>query len=262
MTQPDIDPEWLPLYRAYHKNQQNLIDASKIDKSTRSPDWSTGEYKEYDRGQSVSAPSSFNDLLDDEVLSALRHRRSFDTGNERKPIPKRDLFTILWCAYGIDQETDTRPVPSPGQLYPLELYPVVLRSPDINSGLYHYNPGENRLERPVDPGYVSERFGPLAEFVTENWDHIQTDQDISSMILVTGVIPRTARKYGERGYMFALIEVGALIQSVQLAAARLDIGSRAYAGFRYDRVSDMLGLTDHEQEWVLTSIALAHPDSD
>lgn len=252
--------EFYPLYRLYHKNQNELVEPEYIADSTREKRWSTGNYKQYDRGSTVEPGDEFEATADDEVLTALRERHSFDDGTTSRPISRSELFRILACSYGINEETATRPIPSPGQLYPLEIYPLVVDSPDVDEGLYHYNPDNNVLERPADETYISEEFGSLHEFVRDNWYHLDDDHEINVMLLITGIPSRSSIKYGERGYMFTLIEVGALVQAIQIAAGQLQIGSRPYAGFRIDRASDLLGLTDHYQEWVVTSIALAGDD--
>jgi SagB-type dehydrogenase family enzyme len=209
----------------------------------------------------VTAEKMSSDVADDEVLSALINRSSFNKGKSQRPVSKSELFAILRATYRVNSTTQTRPVPSAGQKYPLELYPLVVESPDINSGLYHYNPGQDVLERPGDTQYLKDKFGPYDEFLVDNWQHLENEHKISVMFLITGIPPRSGKKYGERGYLFTLIEVGSVIQSIQLSASRFGIGSRPYAGFRYDVVADLLGLVDHSREWVLTSIALADTDT-
>lgn len=251
-------PELFPLYRLYHKNQRDLVDPDAVDQSTGSDDWTTGGYKEFSRLEPERPPSSF-DPDDDEFVRALRARESFSAATTARPVSRRELFTVLSCAYHVDGETGTRPVASAGQLYPLEIYPLVLDSPDIDAGLYHYNPADNTLERPADPSYLDAQFGPFEQFLAENWTHLDPEHEISAIFLITGIPSRSAAKYGERGYLFTLLEAGAVIHAMQLAAMHLDIGSRPYAGFRYDAVAELLGLANDDSEWVLASLALAHP---
>ena len=60
-----------------------------------------------------------------------------------------------------------------------------------------------------------------------------------------GRIPVTAaRKYGARGYRYALIESGAAMQSVYLTATELDVPLRAIGGIDDGRVPEFLGLPD------------------
>ncbi|MBX0302704.1 SagB/ThcOx family dehydrogenase [Haloarcula salinisoli] len=247
-----------PLYRLYHKNQRGLVDADAVDQSAKREEWETGGYKEYTRLESVSPPASF-DPDESEFLRALRSRESFSDATGARPVTRTELFTVLSCAYRIDHETATRPVASPGRLYPLEIYPLVLDSPDLDTGLYHYNPARNTLERPADPSYIDDRFGPFDEFLAENWTHLGPDHEVSVMFFLTGIPSRSTAKYGERGYLFTLVEAGEVIHAIQLAAMHLGIGSRPYAGFRYDVADELLGLASDDSEWVLASLALAGP---
>lgn len=247
----------LTLYESYHKNQHNITGNDYIDPDSRSAKWETGEYKEYTRGRVLGPTGTFNELQEDAVLSSLRNRSSFTNGPNSRTLSRDELLSILFCSYGVDDSTGTRPIPSPGRLYPLEIYPLVINSNDIERGLYHYNPGRNVLEQPADTEYITENFGPLDQFISRNWYHIEENDELNVMLLVTGIPSRSTRKYGERGYMFTLIETGALIQALQLAAGALGIGSRAYARFDYKHTTELLGLGNRSREWVLISVALA-----
>lgn len=261
MNQDELLRQLWPLYRTYHKNQHGFIDPAHTDESRRPDDWPRGEYRTYERGETVTPPEGFDRMADDAVVSALHDRASFTEPKASRPISKGELFGILAAAYSVKDNAETRPVPSAGQKYPLELYPLVIDATDMDTGLYHYNPGRNVLERPADPGYIAEEYEPFESFIVDNWAHLEDDHAISVMILITGIPSRATQKYGERGYMFTLIEVGAVIQALQLAAGRFDVGSRPYAGFQYNDVADLLGLVDHSREWVLTSVALAGMES-
>lgn len=251
--------ELFPLYELYHKNQRSLVSEDAIDESTVSETWTTGEYKEYGRLGKVSPSDSF-DVERDEVLSTLSDRASFTDATTPRPVTRDELFMILASGYAVNPATDTRPVASAGRLYPLEVYPIVLDSSDIDGGLYHYQPDANVLERPADPDYIADRFGPLDEFVAAHWAHLHHDDEISAMFIITALPRRSVAKYGERGYLFSLIEVGAVIQAFQLAGASIDVGTRPYAGFNFDAVSELLGLRDDPEEFVLVSLALANSE--
>lgn len=260
MNRSELLERLRPLYRTFHKNLRGYVGSSFVDDSQLPDAWERGEYLTYDRGASITAPEPSDGAIEDEVLAAMIDRSSFNDAATRRPVSKSELFQILEATYRVDDETGTRPVPSAGQKYPLELYPLVIDSPDIKPGLYHYNPGRHVLERPADPQYLKDEFGPYGNFLVDNWEHIEDHQEISVMLLVTGIPPRSSKKYGELGYLFTLIEAGSVIQSIQLSASRFGIGSRPYAGFRYDKVAELLGLIDHSREWVLISIALAAED--
>lgn len=260
MNSEDLFRRLWPLYRTYHKNQHGFLSTAHTNNSRRPDEWPRGEHRTYARGETVTPPNAFDPTVENPVLSALHDRESFTDPTVSRPISKAELFTILAAAYSVGGDKETRPVPSAGQKYPLELYPLVVDATDIESGLYHYNPGLNVLERPADPEYIDDEYKPFESFIVDNWHHLEDEHAISVMILMTGIPTRATQKYGERGYMFTLIEVGSVIQALQLAAAQVEVGSRPYAGFHQNAVADLLGLVDHSREWVLLSIALTAPE--
>lgn len=174
-----------------------------------------------------------------------RTRRTF-TG---KGISTSRLGRVLRCAYGVTGRTnadstplpatDLRACPSAGALYPLEVYPVVLRSGDLPAGVYHYNVPGHALERLADGDFRRQIEANLlgAELVT----------GADAALLISGVLARALAKYGERGYRFMLIEVGHLAQNVALACEALGLGSVCIGGFYEDALAELLG-TDRRQE--------------
>lgn len=246
-----------PLYRLYHKNLQPLVDPAYVDNSSRKKEWETGGYKQYSQNERIESNEESEPT--DEVLASLMSRHSLSFPATPHQISKDALFRILACGYRVD-DSGTRPVPSAGELYPLEIYPIVLQSDDIESGIYHYNPAEHALETPVEPAVGSRE--PLDRFLTANWHHLGDGHNVSVMFVISGIPSRSTEKYGERGYMFTLIEVGCLLQSLQLGTARHGLGSRIYGGFQADQVSALLGLADRPKEWVLMSLALGMPDGE
>ncbi len=59
--------------------------------------------------------------------------------------------------------------------------------------------------------------------------------------MVTAVFWRTRFKYGQRGYRFALLEAGHLIQNAVLAATQLDLPALPLGGFYDRRLDDVVG---------------------
>ena len=137
---------------------------------------------------------------------AIERRRSVPP-RVLRPIRLRELATLLACSYAARGRTRTemrRPVPSAGALYPLELYVLAQAVAGLEPGVYHYNPFRHRLSLlgPVDRRAVREALA----------DPSIADA-ASAIIVVTGVFWRSRFKYGQRGYRFALLEAGHLVQN-------------------------------------------------
>jgi SagB-type dehydrogenase family enzyme len=190
------------------------------------------------------------------LRQAIRTRRSCRTFANR-PLPLASLAGLLADAYTVTGLTDgpegrpmyTRPLPSAGALYPLELY-VATRSVDgIDDGLHHYHALDHALE-PM-------RAGPM---VSELGDTLLGQHFLdaaNAIIFLTAVFERTLKKYGPRGYRYVLFEAGHAAQNVCLLATELGLGSLCVGGFYDGRLNRSIGL-DGTSEAVLYLVGVGH----
>lgn len=170
------------------------------------------------------APVDLGGALLGEVLALRRSRLEPRCG----PLARSALASILGSAYG--DRGGRRPVPSGGALYPLELYVVALDVERVVQGVHHYNPYRHRLEL-LGPAERSDVEHALVE--PELVEHAP------ALIVVTAMFWRSRFKYGLRGYRFALLEAGHVVQNAVLAAAALDVAALPLGGY-YDRPLDAL----------------------
>ena len=127
-----------------------------------------------------------------------------------------------------------RAVPSGGALYPLEIYVVTRSVAGLPRGVFHFDPERRVLEVMRDED-VADELGaamPAPELLG----------DASAVIFVTAVFWRTRFKYGLRGYRFALLEAGHVMQNVLLAATALDLTAFPLGGFYDAAVEELLGV--------------------
>ncbi|TQQ79037.1 SagB/ThcOx family dehydrogenase [Halonotius roseus] len=248
-TIPFDDTAFEHLYELYHKNLPPLLsDAMLAPKSTTTQ--SSASTKEYRRAERVPLASPETSALS----AAIAQRASYTDATERRPITDSELATLLTYAYGPIRDAaggtnagdSRRPVASAGACYPLELYPIVLDSPDIESGIYHYAGHEDVLEQ-LDAGDYS-------EWLREHWTWI-TDEAVAAAIVITARLGYSADRYGEMAYLFAAIEAGAVIQTLQLLATELGIGSRPHNGLDYPGINEQLQLPS--DEYLLSTVVFA-----
>jgi SagB-type dehydrogenase family enzyme len=176
--------------------------------------------------------------LDDSIA----RRRS--TLGGAKPLTLEALSTLLHAAYGtIGPDGGGRTVPSAGGLYPLELYAFVAGVEGVAAGLYHFDPLRHSLER-LRPAAVtrSEFFQPQAA-------------RSQALVAVSAMLWRTRFKYGLRGYRYALLEAGHVVQNLLLASAALDVSALPLGGF-YDRRLERLLRIDGVNESLVYCVAL------
>lgn len=166
-----------------------------------------------------------------EALDRRRTRRSF-AGR----IDEADLATLLDAAYGM-RDGARRTVPSGGALYPLEVY-VARRE----RGVHRYDPQLHALEE-----HDANDAWP-AVLLTSPVPSVL--DDAAAIVFVLAVFGRTRFKYGLRGYRFALLEAGHVVQNIVLAAAAIDVAALPLGGYFDARVDDLVGADGVEESVV------------
>jgi SagB-type dehydrogenase family enzyme len=176
----------------------------------------------------------------DEALIARRSR----SAETVRSLSCAALGSLLGTAYR--SADGRRPVPSGGALYPLELYVIALDVESVEAGVHHYNPYRHRLEGlgPIDRADVART---LVEPTLVD--------AAAALIVLTAMFWRSRFKYGLRGYRFALLEAGHVMQNAVLAAAALGVAARPLGGY-YDRLLDGLVGADSLDEASLYALLL------
>jgi len=174
-------------------------------------------------------------------------------------VPLEAAATILFSTYGklgtvsfAGMEMITRPVPSGGGLYPLELYAIVLNVSGLTGGIYHYNALNHLLERIRDGSIPKNLLSEL--FIGQPYV-----AQSGFVLVLTGVFDRLLWKYEDRGYRYLLFEAGHAAQNTNLAAAALGLGSVNLGGFFDVDLLTLLQL-DSEEEAPLYAVAIGQPE--
>ncbi len=160
------------------------------------------------------------------------------------PMSEQDLHQLCWAGQGItDPQEGFRAVPSAGALYPIELYVVTA------GGVDHYLPKEHALERLVD----GDLRRPLQRAVLDQ----EPVGEAAACVVITAVVERTARKYGDRALRYCFIESGHVAQNILLKATALGLVGVPIGAFEDGKVAEALKLPkDHR---VLYLVALGLP---
>jgi SagB-type dehydrogenase family enzyme len=161
----------------------------------------------------------------EETLSRRRSVRTFDS----RPLTWPELGQLLWAAQGESDARGLRTAPSAGALYPLEVYLV------LPQGYYHYRPQGHRLEQ----------LG-RADLRAELWSAgLQQEalRQAPAVFVITGVVARTASKYGTRAERYVHLEAGHAAQNLLLQAVALDLAAVPIGAFHDDRVRAVLDLS-------------------
>ena len=169
----------------------------------------------------------------------LAQRRSVEAFVDT-PLPEGALGAILHAAYGM-HATGHRSVGSAGGYYGLQLHAIVLKGFEgVAQGVYavHFDAkGRVHLQR---------KHGDLAPLPSLVY-HPHMLRHAAALLVVSADLSPSTLKYGNRSYPFSLIEAGAVIQNVALAAAEQGIGWRALGGLESTRVAQYcaIGASDY-----------------
>jgi SagB-type dehydrogenase family enzyme len=142
---------------------------------------------------------------------------------------------------GRPYESSSRPYPSGGATYDLELYVTVSTCEGLTPGLYHYAPLAHRLE-------------PLAEH-TAAVEALLRDAQLAAglaappqiLISLASRFQRLSWKYAGLAYATTLKNVGVLYQAMYLAATAMGLAPCALGGGNSDRFARAAG-TDYYAE--------------
>ena len=163
----------------------------------------------------------------EQVIARRRSGRNY-TGES---LDLRDVAAFLRGAAGVTGHVDVprssgdivrynvRAVPSGGGLYPVSIFMSAQRVSGLSRGVYRYSPVIDRLVPAVEQ---SDAAGVHLVFVISPW--------------------RAMRKYGARGLRFALQEVGAIAQQINLVCTGLGLASVESSSFYEDELNQALNL--------------------
>jgi SagB-type dehydrogenase family enzyme len=190
--------------------------------------------------RSLPSPSLKGPMSLEETLAARRSVRQFSD----RPLTLEQIARLCWAGQGITEpKRGLRTAPSAGALYPIELYLVT------REGVDHYLPTGHKLERHAD--------GDLRMALRGAANDQESISQAAACVVITGVIERTTRKYGERAGRFCYVEAGHVGQNILLQATSLDLAGVPIGAFDDDKVSAALKLPKDRR--VLYMLAIGHP---
>ena len=206
--------------------------------------------------QNVSSQPLPEPNFDSAVRRAIRERRSCRSFAE-EPMPLAQLADILANAYGIsglienpgELKSYSRPAPSGGALYPLEVYVAAQSVDGLSNGIYHYNVPKHALEVIMSDTSVKDLGDRLLSQYFVSGANV--------ILMFSAVFERTQKKYGPRGYRYILLEAGHAVQNVCLLATELHLSTLCIGGFHDSRLNSYLGL-DGKTEGLVYLVAVGH----
>lgn len=234
------------LSRLYHGNSR-LTSARPFYISPIAEKAMSGAYAHFPGRPAVSAPeqtacSGYLDAIFDKRTSTRQFAGHLDL---------QRLSDVIVRATRINRAYDreellvaNRVYPSPGGLYPVELYVLPIAVSGLKNAVYHWDVVEQCFEQLWD--------APVFD-MNSAIPGIQPPTDVpAAMIAMSVYFPRIEWKYGERSYRFALMEAASIATNLQLVCADENVAARWVGGFQDEWWDDALHLDGDQETTVLT----------
>ncbi|MBA3360224.1 MAG: SagB family peptide dehydrogenase [Acidimicrobiia bacterium] len=221
---------------------QRLVSYRRLD-----PDNAPTPFKKY-RDLPISPLSR---ELVDSTLPAVRVLGG-ERGN-RSALDGSLLATLLYLAAGVTRVTAGsargriffRAAMSAGNLHPVEVY--VIAGPGVDgvpAGMHHF--------APLEFGLTELRRGDFRAALSVT---------APAALVLTGLVWRTAWKYGERGWRHLYWDAGTMLANLVAAADAHGLGVRILSGFADETVSRLVGI-DGVEEVPLAVVTLGYESGD
>jgi len=162
----------------------------------------------------------------EETIAKRRSIRHFS----REFLTLQELSQLLWAGNGISRGNFYHTYPSAGALYPIEIYVVAQNVHKLQEGMFHYVPHKHCIEL-IKPG----RFLYRLSEVSYGQSAIN---ECSVAFIITVVLSRSLKKYGDRAERYVQIEVGHVGQNILLQAVALGLGAVPMGAFIDDGLRD------------------------
>ncbi len=201
------------------------------------PSWS-GKKVELPQPQTLS---TFAELL--------RRRRSARSFDDYRPITLNELSTFLdrsarvlsrWSDPSTDDGGHTsRPYPTAGAAYELELYLAVAKCEGLERGFYHYDAGDHVLAA------ISAQESDLHSLFAQAAQAMGVAVPPQILIVAAARFGRISWKYSAIAYSLILKDVGALSQTLYLTATDMELGGCAIGITNIELFARMTGIDFH-----------------
>lgn len=220
----------------YHMNTKRIDRFSEYEKQT--------QYKTYPSARKIK----FEEIMSrkDEFVRLLLNRKSRRRFSDMG-IKLEVLGQLLSLSFGLNHRNEYgvqfRTYASAGARFPVEVYPIVLNSDEMEAGIYHYNVIDNSIEL-ITGGHFEDA---IKEFYA--------NQDTISMapcyIMFSMIYERTMNKYGERGYRFIYLDAGHMGQNLYLVSEYLGLSAVAMGGGMFDdtTIDNLLKINSYEESF-------------
>jgi SagB-type dehydrogenase family enzyme len=234
----------------FHQQSNVSHDDFAHPKTTVPEYWTIPNKKTYERLPKIELGPGIQISMT--LPDALSHRSSERKFARHKGLSEH-IETI--CFHSLKQKRPegqgVRPYPSAGARYPCEVYFSIRNIQGLQDGLYHYDAIDHSFSSLLEGDFM-----PILSSHTAVFDVGEPN----ILVIITAVLPRTMAKYGGRGYRYALIEAGALMQNIALVGLSIGYGSFLVGGYYDKSISDYVDIAwELELEVPLSLMLMGYP---
>lgn len=188
-------------------------------------------------------------IKETDLIKIIKKRKSTRSFSRSRIINFEELSGLAWATLGSYQRSpsiNSYTIPSGGGLYPTEQYFILLKDNNVfKKGIYFWDKNSNK-------------FLLVNNVISKSKLNLIFDNNLikSSLAIqvITSKIPRLTEKYSNRGYRYALIEIGHAAQNSYLFCAENNLSAVEYGGFIDDKLSDFIGINSNEELPVICMI--------
>ncbi|MHB8512666.1 MAG: SagB/ThcOx family dehydrogenase [Actinomycetota bacterium] len=167
----------------------------------------------------------------------------------------QQLSNVLGASCRVSRPRDQlrRTVPSAGGSFSVEVYYLGQGILTKEAGLFHYDPFDHALEVLLQGDAV-----PRLDWIAPD-----NTFGVPGAFVLSVLLPRIAPKYGGRGYRYALLEAGAMAQTLDLACRGAGLLALWLGGFDDDRLAEVLDLNwslEMEAPLIMLGVGNAPPE--
>ncbi|RJO72049.1 SagB/ThcOx family dehydrogenase [Nocardia panacis] len=198
---------------------------------------------------------------DPTLTSVLEDRVSTRAFDDVAPIDLTQLSELLYRTArtkgvrsgGENEELSSRPYPSGGSLYELEMYPVVRHVAGLAPAMYHYDSFDHALRPVADTNSPA-----VQRLIKSTAATLDGGAQPQLLIVIAARAGRMMWTYEQIAYAAILKHVGALMQTVYLAATAMGLGVCAQGFGDTAAFTDATGV-DELEECSVGSIIVGTP---
>ena len=230
----------------YHRASTHTYAAVQAAQQSGALDWDNkpNPYRSFVNSAKTPLPTTIVDASTPTLDLLKDGLAALPASQVQPPQDLKTLSTWLYLADGITIEKGVgsrryslRSCPSSGALYPFEVYVAAFAIDGLESGLYHYSVREFAL-RALRDGATTLNYLKRGR---PDLDFLKT---VPAALLVSTNYWRTAWRYRQRAYRYALLDAGHLVQNLVSVANGIGIQTNVRLRMNDKSTRELIGVPD------------------